>query len=103
MNSVLIVVVGLLNLTNVVVAMAEGRLPVLLVKVRVILNILRARAWCGESVLDAIRNLVVFVTSYVTGKTESLPPVTLDVLCLSNELAVHNLFYHRFLYKSIYY
>ena len=67
-------IIGLLLLANVVGAGTEGRFPVFLVQVGVILDVLSAGAGSRVSVLDAIGDDVVVMTFDSSGHLEGLVP-----------------------------
>ena len=67
--------VGLLLLTDVVRTLTEWSLPVLLIQVRMINLIERARAWSWVAVLDLLWNLIVVVSLDADTHAEGLKPV----------------------------
>ena len=93
MRCILLHRVRLILLSDIVMTIAEGRLPVLLVKVVVIIYVLGARTWCGiaisERCADVTRDTVPIVTTDTPFHRESLPPVFPDEPYL-----LQSFFYH---------
>ena len=93
MSSVLLHSHLLIHLTNIVLAVTEGRLPVLLVHVVVIFWVLWARAWSGVAVSEGCADITWYTVPIVTTDTpfnsECFPPVFPD-----GSRFLQNFFYH---------
>ena len=81
--------VSLLLLANVVVALTEGSLPVLFVKIGVVFFVERAGTWRRVSILDSIRNVVVVMALDTDGHLESLKPIFSCLSSLDEEFIYH--------------
>ena len=85
--------VGLLLLADVVGAVAERSLPVLLIQVGVVLNVEGARTWGRIPVLDLFGDVVVLVSLHVACKFESLEPFRSCLSCFLDKFFDHYLIY----------
>ncbi len=81
--------VGLLLLANVVGALTEGGLPVLLVQIRVVFFVEGAGTGRWVSVLDFFGDVVVVVTLDAHGHTEGFEPIASRLPCLAEEFINH--------------
>ena len=82
--------VSLLLLSDVIVALTEWSLPVLLVKVWVIRLVKRAGSRSRVPVVDPLRNVIVLVSLDADAHTESLEPVLSCLASLAQKFVHHS-------------